>query len=60
MTQTIAPVIFSILVNYFGAVVNPRVYGYLILAFTMFGYLGSNVFYWKGGKEYEKAMRLKL
>ena len=55
--QTVAPMAFTFLAARFGAVQNPRVFGKLILAFTAFGYLTSNIFYWRGGKEYEKVMK---
>lgn len=51
--------VFSLLAQHFKAAVNPRVYGYIILAFTVVGYLGSNWFYYKGGREYEKVMLAK-
>jgi hypothetical protein len=37
-----------------GAAGNPAIYGKLIFAFSMIGYLGSIPFFWKGGKEYKK------
>ena len=52
--HVMVPMILSFFANRFGAVTNPRIYGYLILAFTSLGYLGSNIFYYKGGKAYEK------
>lgn len=39
-----------------GAVDTPRVYGKLITAAVTFGYLGSNVFYYKAGKAYKTFM----
>ena len=41
------------------AAANPRIYGYLVLAATSIGYLGSNIFYYRAGKEYTKVMKEK-
>jgi hypothetical protein len=38
------------------AAANPRVYGFMVLTATTFGYLGSNLFYHRAGKEYTKMM----
>jgi hypothetical protein len=51
-----APLIFGFFANYYGAIRNPRVYGYLVTAAVTLGYLGSNIFYYKAGKEYSKMM----
>ena len=59
IAQTIAPLIFGFFANYFGAVGNPRVYGYLVTAAVTMGYLGSNVFYYKAGKEYKNMMEAR-
>jgi len=39
-----------------GAVDDPRVYGKLVTAAVTFGYLGSNIFYYKAGKAYKFLM----
>lgn len=54
--QTLSPMLFNLLAQYFGATINPRVYGYLILGAMIVGNLTSNIYYWKAGKEYEKIM----
>ena len=56
LAQTIAPLIFGFFANYYGAVNNPRIYGYLVTAAVSLGYLSSNVFYYKAGREYKKIM----
>jgi hypothetical protein len=43
----------------YGAFENPRIYGYLIASFVGVGYLGSNYFYLKAGRAYEKIMKDK-
>ena len=57
--QTLAPILFGYFAKSYGAMENPRVYGYLIATFVMIGYAGSNYFYLKAGREYEKIMRAK-
>jgi MFS family permease len=57
LAQTLAPLIFGFFANYYGAMANPRIYGYLVTAAVTCGYLGSNVFYYKAGREYEKMMQ---
>ena len=37
----------------------PRIYGYLVLGAVSFGYLLSNVFYYKAGRAYKKFMEAK-
>jgi len=56
---TISPLIFSRVAKYFNAATNPKVYGLTILLAATIGYLGSNFFYWKGGKQYCKIMEEK-
>jgi len=56
---TMSPLVFSRVAKYFGAAINPRVYGLTILAATTIGYLGANFFYWKGGKQYVKLQEEK-
>ena len=41
------------------AAANPRVYGIMVLTATTIGYLGSNFFYRRAGKEYTKIMEEK-
>ena len=57
--QTLAPIPFGFFAKSYGAMENPRVYGYLIAIFVLIGYTGSNYFYLKAGREYEKIMRAK-
>jgi hypothetical protein len=52
----LAPLIFGFFANYYGAINNPRIYGYLVTAAVTVGYLSSNIFYYKAGKEYKKLM----
>ena len=54
--QALSPFLFGICENKFRAALFPRVYGYLILGFVALGYLGSAIFYYKGGRAYEKVM----
>ena len=58
--QTFSPLLFNFLAQYFNAVGNPRVYGYLILFAMLVGNLTSSIFYWKAGREYEKIMKKKV
>lgn len=51
--------IFQRLAKYFNAAANPRVYGFMVLLAISVGYLGSNIFYWRAGKKYEKMMQEK-
>ena len=50
IAQTIAPLIFNILANFYGAQQKPQIYGYLISGFITFGYSIASIFYWKAGK----------
>ena len=50
--NTIAPLIFGYLADYYNAVTNPHVYGTSILAFSALGFLGSNIFYYKGANAF--------
>ena len=59
LAQTLSPLFFSSLAKYFNAAANPRIFGYLVLAATSVGYLGSNIFYRRAGKEYSKMMTEK-
>lgn len=56
IAQTISPLVFQALAKYFNAPQNPRVYGFMVLLAISIGYLGSNIFYYKAGKLYEKMM----
>ena len=56
IAQTISPLVFQYVGKSFNAAANPRVYGFMVLAATTFGYLGSNIFYRRAGKEYTKMM----
>lgn len=47
---------FGFLAKSMGASSNPRVYGQLITAAVTFGYLGSNIFYYKAGRAYKAFM----
>ena len=42
-----------------GAAGSPRIYGYLVFGAVSFGYLLSNVFYYKAGRAYKKFMNAK-
>ena len=57
IAQTIAPLLFGYLCNYFGAAANPVVYGPLIAAFSAIGFFGSLPFWFKAGKSYAEHMR---
>lgn len=59
LAQTLSPLFFQGLARYFNAAANPRIYGFLVLAATSVGYLGSNIFYRRAGKEYTKMMIAK-
>ena len=50
---------FGYVAKYFGAKSNPRVYGYMVLSAISVGYLGSNYFYGRAGRLYEKLMQEK-
>jgi len=56
---TISPLIFSRIAKYYNAAAHPKVYGLVILLATTLGYLSSNIFYYKGGKQYVKKMEEK-
>jgi MFS family permease len=57
LAQTLAPLIFGYFANSLGAIGNPRMYGYLVTSAVTLGYLGSNIFYYRAGKEYTKMMQ---
>ena len=57
IAQTIGPLVFNILANYFGCLANPALYGPMITAFIGLSYVGSIPFWWKAGKEYTKYMK---
>uniref|UniRef100_A0A7S3CMT4 Major facilitator superfamily (MFS) profile domain-containing protein n=1 Tax=Strombidium rassoulzadegani TaxID=1082188 RepID=A0A7S3CMT4_9SPIT len=59
IASSLSPLFFGFLAQRMGAVANPRIYGYIILAAVIIGYLGSNFFYWRAGKEYTKLMKRK-
>lgn len=48
--------IFGYFANAYGAFGNPRIFGYLITIAVTLGYGGSNFYYYKAGKAYEKMM----
>jgi len=56
---TISPLIFSRVAKYYNAAAVPKVYGLTILLATVIGYGLSNIFYYKGGKQYCKIMEEK-
>ena len=47
-------VLLGQLANMFGAAANPSVYGKLIWAFSMIGYLGAIPSFWRGGQYYKR------
>jgi len=59
LPQTVSPAIFSFFANKVGAIANPQLYGPLIAAFTVLGYVGSIPFWWKAGQHYKKHMEQK-
>ena len=59
LAQTFSPLVFSLLAKNMGAMQTPRIYGYLVLGAVSFGYLLSNVFYYKAGRAYKKVMEAK-
>lgn len=56
IAQTIAPTIFGIFANRFGALTNPAMYGPLIAGFTIGGFGLSIPFWYKAGKHYRDFM----
>jgi hypothetical protein len=50
-------VLIAQLANIFGAASNPWVYGKLIFAGSVFGYLGSLPSFWMAGKSYIKHIQ---
>jgi MFS family permease len=59
IAQTISPLVFQRMAKSMNAAANPRVYGIMVLTATTIGYLGSNFFYRRAGKEYTKVMEEK-
>ena len=59
IAQTISPLLFTALAKYLKAPANPRIYGYMVLLAISFGYLSSNFFYHRAGKQYKKLMEWK-
>ena len=59
LAQTFSPLVFSLLAKSLGAVNNARIYGYLVFAAVSFGYLSSNIFYYKAGRAYKKVQEQK-
>ena len=59
IAQSFAPALYGQLSNTLNATANPRVYGYVVFAAMLIGSVASNLFYWKAGKAYEKAMEGK-
>ena len=59
ISQTIAPAVFGSLAFRFGAVNNPRVYGYIVFSAMFLGSMLSNFFYLRAGREYKKVMMAK-
>lgn len=47
-------VLLGQLANVFGAAANPAVYGKLIFAFSMIGYIGAIPTFWRGGQYYKR------
>ena len=50
--QTASPIIFGYLAALYNAKANPAMYGRLIIAFVLSGYLPSALLYWIAGKKY--------
>ena len=59
IAQTLSPLVFQQMAKSLNAAANPRVYGIMVLTATSIGYLGSNLFYHRAGKEYSKMMIAK-
>lgn len=59
VAQTLSPAIFGIFANKFGCLANPAMYGPLITAAVVFGYLGSLPFWFRAGKAYKNFMEEK-
>ena len=51
------PALVTILAHKFGAIANPKIYGYLLAGFTTFGFGLSGIFYWRAGRAYAQMMR---
>ena len=57
--QTSAPLLFSFFVKALNVKSRPSLYGPLVAAFVIAGYIGSAIFYWRAGNEFSKLIEDK-
>mmetsp|Transcript_1212 Transcript_1212/g.2209 ORF Transcript_1212/g.2209 Transcript_1212/m.2209 type:complete len:345 (+) Transcript_1212:688-1722(+) len=56
LASTISPAVLGYLSTVLDAPSNPMIYGRIILAFVLTGYVGSVPFFWKAGLHYKEFM----
>ena len=56
LCHSISPILFGVLATFLNAKANPIIYGKLLIAFVIGGYLPAGLLFWKGGKRYEEVM----
>lgn len=56
MCHSVSPILFGVLATFFNAKANPAIYGKLLIAFVLGGYLPAGILFWKGGQSYRKVM----
>ena len=55
----VSPLVFNKIAQFYNATTNPRIYGGVMLLATTIGYVGSSIFYYRGGRAYVKIMEKK-